>query len=106
VHRVLRPGGWFLYTDCLPVEKSAWASAQLEASGFVTIRDRDITSNVLRSCDEVARARVSSFGEPRRDGELETFLGVPGSLNYENMRSGRSTYRIRTLHKPGTRAAA
>lgn len=105
VHRVLRPDGWFLYTDCLPVQRSAWAAAELEACGFVMTRDRDITSNVLRSCDEVARSRVSSFGESSDDAELEAFLGVPGSLNYENMRSGRSTYRIRTLRRRNTRAA-
>jgi SAM-dependent methyltransferase len=106
VHRVLRPAGWFLYTDCLPAEKSAWALRQLAECGFALIRDRDITSNVLRSCDEVARARIGSFGAPQRDGALGTFLGVPGSLNYENMRTGRSSYRIRTLQKRVNEAAS
>jgi hypothetical protein len=64
------------------------------------IRDRDITANVLRSCDEIAGARVESFAERSRDAALTDFLGVPGSANYELMRTGRRSYRIRTLRKP------
>ena len=104
VHRVLRPGGWFLYTDCLPVERVAWSAAELETCGFVLARYRDITTNVLLSCDAVAGTRVESFDEAGRDDTLVSFLGVPGSANYELMRTGQWRYWIRTLQKPETEA--
>ena len=102
VWRVLRPGGAFLYTDCLPVETMEWCARQLPSCGFVVVRDRDITRNVMRSCDEIARARIDSFDEGRRDERLANFLGAPGSANYEHMRAGRWSYRILTLRKPAT----
>ena len=54
--------------------------------------DRDITPNVLASCDEVAATRADAFGEPSE--AIDNFLAVPGSAVYEQMRSGAWEYRI------------
>ena len=91
VHRVLAAGGWFLYTDLLPVQR--WAEVRvLLAAGFAVGQDREITPNVLASCDEVAATRADAFGEPSE--AIDNFLAVPGSAVYEQMRSGAWEYRI------------
>lgn len=91
VQRVLAAGGWFLYTDLLPVQR--WAEVRvLLAAGFVVRQDREITPNVLASCDEVAATRADAFGEPSE--AIDNFLAVPGSAVYEQMRSGAWEYRI------------
>ena len=97
VRRVLAPGGYFLYSDCLAPDKMLEAVRFLGDSGLRLIRDRDITNNVLLSCDQVARARVQAYGTSST--ELENFLGAPGSQVYEDMRTGRKTYRILQLRK-------
>lgn len=97
VQRVLVPGGYFLYSDCLPPERMREAIGFLASVGLRMERDRDITANVLLSCDQVARGRVQAYGASST--ELENFLGAPGSQYYESMRAGRMTYRILKLRK-------
>jgi SAM-dependent methyltransferase len=99
VRRVLEPGGYFLYSDCLPVERMTDGISFLRSEGFQLERERDITGNVLLSCDEIARARVKAYSEQNQSGDLEAFLGAPGSPYYENMRHGRWTYRILKFRK-------
>ena len=53
VHRVLAPGGYFLYTDLMPAPFVHEYLGALIDLGFDLERDRDITRNVLRSCDEM-----------------------------------------------------
>jgi len=71
-----------------------WAEVRvlLGAPGFAVPHDRDITPNVLASCDEVAATRADAFGEANE--AIENFLAVPGSAVYEQMRSGAWEYRI------------
>jgi SAM-dependent methyltransferase len=92
VRRVLRPGGWFLHGDLLPGARWTEVRAMLAALGLVVEDDRDITANVLASCDEIAAGRVLAFGEP--SAALSNFLAVPGSAVYEQMRSRAWEYRI------------
>ncbi len=99
VYRVLAPGGEFLYADLLPVPKMIASVEALKRIGFFVLRERDVTNNVLRSCDRVAPRRLDAFGATH-DDVLENFLSTPGSSVYESMRSGASTFRIFTLHKP------
>ena len=99
VSRVLRPGGHFLYTDALATRQFATSRAYLDHLGFELDRDRDITRNVLLSCDEVAESRVQAF-DSRNDQQLmQNFLATPGSQVYEDLRSGLWEYRILTLRK-------
>ena len=92
VHRVLAPGGWFLYTDLLPVQRWAEVHVLLGAPRFALRQDRHISPHVLASCDEVAATRVKAFGEA--SAAIDNFLAVPGSPVYEQMRSGAWEYRI------------
>lgn len=100
VFRVLRPGGCFLYTDVMPVLEMPRYLAELKRIGFVMDVDRDITSNVLLSCDEVATARVGAFDSGNDQQLMSNFLATPGSQVYEDMRSRRWSYRIFRFRKP------
>lgn len=99
VFRVLRGNGLFLYTDALPVERFNECIEYLRRSGLKLESDRDITANVLASCDEIAGHRRHAY-ERQTDGSLNDFLGTPGSHFYNEMKCGRWTYRIQRWQKP------
>jgi SAM-dependent methyltransferase/acyl carrier protein len=92
VQRVLVSGGTFLYTDLLPVQRWAEVEILLSSLGLRIGTRRDITKNVLASCDEVAANRVKAFGGSNE--MIDNFLAVPGSGVYEQMNSGAWEYRI------------
>jgi phthiocerol/phenolphthiocerol synthesis type-I polyketide synthase E len=92
VRRVLRSGGWFLHTDLLPTQRWMEVRAILSVHGFTVSVDREITANVLASCDQVAGHRTKAFGESSQ--MIKDFLAVPGSTVYEQMRTGAWEYRI------------
>ena len=92
VARVLKSGGVFLYTDLLPVPRWAEVRALLGPLGLEILVERQITPNVLSSCDEVAATRAQAFGGG--SPMIDNFLAVPGSMVYEQMRSGAWDYRI------------
>jgi hypothetical protein len=82
----------------IPLHGSA-ASATLDGGsgaagqlGFKVANDRYITRNVLASCDDVAVTRAKAFG--KASAMIDTFLAVPGSATYEQMKSGAWEYRI------------
>jgi acyl transferase domain-containing protein/SAM-dependent methyltransferase len=92
VRRVLISGGGFLYADLLPVQRWAEVQVLLTSLGFTITHERNITPNVLASCDEVAATRAQAFGEA--NPMIDNFLAIPGSAVYEQMRSGAWEYRI------------
>ncbi len=92
VRRVLVSDGRFLYTDLLPVPRWMEIRALLGPLGFQIIHERNITRNVLASCDDVAATRAQAFGE--RSATIDNFLALPGSAVYDQMRSGAWEYRI------------
>lgn len=92
VARVLKKKGKFLYADLLPVERWLEVRALLAPLGLAIRVERDITTNVLASCDEVAATRAQAFGG--HDAAIDNFLAVPGSPVYEQMNSGTWQYRI------------
>jgi SAM-dependent methyltransferase len=102
VDRLLRPDGYFLYTDLFPAFSTAHMEALVER-GFELVQDRDITANVLASCDETARVHLGAFGSAGQHRVMNDFIGLPGSDVYEGMKSGRSMYRILKLRKPTSR---
>jgi SAM-dependent methyltransferase len=99
VHRVLAPGGHFLYTDALGGAHLTTSIGYLQHIGFDVERQRDITANVLLSCDEIATTRVQAFDGRNDAGLMENFLATPGSQVYREMQSGNWTYFILKLRK-------
>jgi acyl transferase domain-containing protein/ubiquinone/menaquinone biosynthesis C-methylase UbiE len=98
VQRVLAKGGIFLYTDLLPVQRWAEVRMLLESLGLHSENERDITANVLASCDEVAANRTKAFGGSSE--MIDNFLAVPGSAVYEQMHSAAWEYRIVRARRP------
>lgn len=94
VSRVLRPEGCFLYADVIPRPRVAEQRRQLVDLGFQIENDRDITSNVLLSCDEAASVHRAAVGAGHDDEVLGNFLAMPGSSAYERMRCGELVYLI------------
>jgi acyl transferase domain-containing protein/SAM-dependent methyltransferase/acyl carrier protein len=92
VGRVLISRGEFLYADLLPVQRWAEVKILLSSLSFTFTYERNITANVLASCDEVAATRAQAFGEA--NPMIDNFLAVPGSAVYEQMQSGAWEYRI------------
>ena len=99
VHRVLSPGGHFLYTDVLSVDDWRVRMASLHALGFVVERERDITSNVLLSCDDVAQSRVQAFHVGNDPHLMKNFLATPDSEVYVEMRKRHWKYNLMKLRK-------
>ncbi len=92
VRRVLVKDGLFLYTDLLPVQRWAEVRMLLESLGLHAESERDVTVNVLESCDQVAANRTKAFGGSSE--MIDNFLAVPGSAVYEQMNSRAWEYRI------------
>lgn len=58
VKRILKPGGFFLYTDLRYEEKVADWHAQIEAMGLKLIKKEDITENVLKAMELDRERRI------------------------------------------------
>ena len=99
VHRLLVPAGAFLYTDLFAAARYRAQIAQLTGLGFAIESERDITRNVLLSCDESAQTHRGAFQAGPGDPGFDSFLGMPGSQVYQEMADGRSTYRMLRLRK-------
>jgi phthiocerol/phenolphthiocerol synthesis type-I polyketide synthase E len=101
VHRLLRPGGYFLYADLLAASWLARGRSALEELGFTVERELDITSNVLLSCDETARVHARAFGDRGALRDAAGFVAAPGSPTYEAMKDGELKYVSYRFRKPG-----
>jgi len=98
--RVLGPGGIFLYSDLFDIQIFPVRKQYLQDLGFIVQYDRDITSNVLLSCQEGEKSRMALYPAQPDDKEaLIDFLGAPGSRNYRDLENGDKTYRILKLKK-------
>jgi phthiocerol/phenolphthiocerol synthesis type-I polyketide synthase E len=101
VYRMLKPGGYFLYTDLLAVDLFNDYLGFLRRLEFEVEVERDITANVLLSCDETARIHRGAFRQDNDAHIADNFLGVPGSQVYNLMKTKESSYRIYKFRKQG-----
>lgn len=101
VHRVLRPGGRFLHTDNVPPATWEAGATYLRGLGMTLEHECDITANVLCSCDETAEQHRQAFQAPNDPNAVDTFLAVPGSPIYDDMKNSKSAYRILHWRKTG-----
>jgi phthiocerol/phenolphthiocerol synthesis type-I polyketide synthase E len=99
VYRVLSPGGYFLYTDVFSQEQILADNKYLELLGFDLEIERDITGNVLLSCDEIASFRAEAYDSKLEPSIRDIFLGVPGSTIYEDMRCRKAHYGMWRFRK-------
>ncbi len=95
--RVLRPGGHFLYADFRGfLEHDAWGAALAEMP-MRMVSEREINADVLRGLDsnstryrDLIGRHVPKFLQPF--GRL--FAGLPGSVTYRQLQSGKLSYRM------------
>ncbi|WP_339222191.1 class I SAM-dependent methyltransferase [Paenibacillus sp. FSL H8-0332] len=105
VYRIMRVGGVFLYTELMLEDQVAKNVRLLEEAGLSVIRNQDVTSNVLLSCDENAKQRTGPQGiannanASMNNGDISDFIALPGSKKYEEMKAGTQQYRMMNLIK-------
>lgn len=103
VHRVLRPGGYFLFADLRPTRLIPGLQKALHESGMQVLKEEEISANVLKSRDEftaqakdLLRNRMVLFGI-----FTTAFLATKGSKTYKSLQDGRLKYLVCMLQKPG-----
>jgi len=92
VRRICHSDAWFLHTDFLSPEDWEYVRTRLQALGFSTEVDRDITANVLASRDQASNNWAQVYGDG--NARVANFLALPGSAIYEQLRAGLLEYRI------------
>jgi len=110
VYRVLKPGGYFLYTDIFPNAELPDFISYLKSLGFSLEVDRDITSNVILSRDLDAENQMGAFtgldtaaenGEEQEDARATAHvMALPGSDLYDRLKRQEYSYRIYRWMKP------
>ena len=102
VHRVLCPGGHFLYDDFRAQESvPAWRKS-LNDSGLILLREVDITANVVTALERDNDRKLALINrlvpKPLRAAFLD-FAAVKGSALFEGFRTGKVSYRSFVLSK-------
>ncbi|MBL8050429.1 MAG: methyltransferase domain-containing protein [Anaerolineales bacterium] len=88
VKRVLKPGGYFLYTDLRYEEKLDEWHKQLKQIGWKVIKEEDITENVLKALemDREQRIRLAKHYAPKILHKLfYEFQGLSGNSPKDGM---------------------
>ncbi|WP_149536559.1 class I SAM-dependent methyltransferase [Siccirubricoccus phaeus] len=104
VHRVLRPGGHFVFVDLVPAAAREALHALLAARGFEMLRARDVTAAVLRARAAAAAAEDAVFAgiaaaAPETAGFLDTYRAGPETPLHRAMRQGAVRYVIHHLRR-------
>jgi ubiquinone/menaquinone biosynthesis C-methylase UbiE len=102
VFRVLRPNGYFLFTDFRGKDKIDVLREQLINSGLEVLKEERITSNVLKAldCDNTRKLRLIYQKVPRIMRQLfRHFAGIQGTKTYEAFSMGDTDYRSFILRK-------
>jgi SAM-dependent methyltransferase len=119
VSRVLRPGGHFLYADCMGPDDVPGRVRVLAALGLRCDINRDVTRIVILASDQVGAQRVvqsrgdagvdfaqAATGTPQRFDDLMTQLAcAPGSKKYDKFARGVERYVLFRFVKNGTAPA-
>jgi len=85
-HRVLRPGGHFLFADFRPSADAARVPRLMEDAGFRILSADDITAGVLRSLDhdDAAKQHIIDSSVPLLIRPLfRRFAGMKGTIMYD-----------------------
>lgn len=106
VFRVLRPCGYFLFTDFRPVSKLDEMEAHLAQAGLRVVERQDITQNVVRSLDldderklAIVKSRQVWFYQKYFAGLSKCFAGNKGTPIYESFKEESVKYIRYVLQK-------
>lgn len=101
-HRVLRPGGRFLFADMIKREDVSGLAPLLERCGFLIKSSSNISDRVVRSLDQdhERRAALISRQTPAfLHSAFAEFAGTKGSDRYASFATGRMEYWSFCLRK-------
>ena len=102
VYRVLRPDGYFLFSDHRDQDKLSMLREQLKDSGLRLVKETDITLNVVKALDldNDRKQRMIAQKCPRvLRREAEEFAAMKGTRAYRTFKSGYSRYLSFVLQK-------
>ena len=102
VHRVLRPGGLFAWTDFRDDSRMAEVHENFLDIGFGIVKHSDVTAEVLKALDEMSddkQARIKNGTSLAIRRSFETFAGVRGTPVYESFQNGSLRYHRYLLSK-------
>lgn len=109
--RVLRPGGWFLYTDFRwAADVPAWHAALAAVPDWERVAHEDISTAVadaMQADDQRKRALIREFIPPRFQHLFGEFAGLVGGQMYEGFRRREILYhRFAFRKKSGYQTAS
>lgn len=102
VHRVLQPGGHFLFTDFRYDHEIAELQKQLLDSGLTLIKEEDITHNVVTALeldDKRRRDLVKKLAPKMFQSVALNFAGTKGSSTYNQFLKREYVYMNYVLQK-------
>jgi SAM-dependent methyltransferase len=102
VYRVLRPRGYFLFSDHRDADKIFLLHEQLQKCGFELEQEKDITANVVRALelDHDRKTRLIDENCPKLlRGRMAEFAAMKGTKTFETFRSGYSRYLSFVMRK-------
>lgn len=102
VHRVLRPGGYFLFADLRTAEAIDELDTTFNAAGFEILKKELISKEVVNAMEAIHEYKVAFF-QKRVKGWLKKplngFLGVKGSNIHKLLSTGEMVYYHYVLRK-------
>jgi SAM-dependent methyltransferase len=104
VHRVLRPGGHFLFADLGDRARMDGLAAQFRQAGFEIVAARDITANVVAAIEADDHRRSGILRSVARDDleyqDLAAWARLVGTPGHRAYREGDDQYWSYVLRKP------
>ncbi|MDD2621507.1 MAG: class I SAM-dependent methyltransferase [Bacteroidales bacterium] len=105
VYKVLKPGGYFLYTDFRSQKNLVSVEENIKKSKFKVMAIHNITENVAQALkiDNDRRVQLIKRLVPRIIHKpVCAFAGTNGSVTYKSFESGWNTYYFYVLKKEST----
>lgn len=99
VVRILKPGGWFLYTDLMPGILVDPVRQGLPKLGLELMAERNISANVAASREQRAERQKLAFGDTEDKLSFDEWVGEEGSELNASLRDGSNAYQIFRFRK-------